>query len=58
MSFEEGGFTFAVEKSLLEQIKSVTIDLTYMGFTLEPEVPLASAGGSSCGSSCSSCGSH
>mgnify|MGYP000441260447 FL=1 len=38
----------------------VTIDLTYMGFSVEPEIPLANTGGSSCGGSCSSgsCGTH
>ena len=38
---------------LVAQIKGVKIDMTYMGFTVDPEVPLASSG--SCGSSC---GSH
>ena len=38
----------------------VSIDLTYMGFSVEPEIPLANTGGSSCGGSCSSgsCGTH
>ena len=35
---------------LVAQIKGVKIDMTYMGFTVDPEVPLASSG--------SSCGSH
>ena len=34
---------------LVAQIKGVKIDMTYMGFTVDPEVPLASSG-SSCGS--------
>ena len=42
---------------LVAQIKGVKIDMTYMGFTVDPEVPLASPG-SSCGSCGSSCGSH
>ena len=42
---------------LVAQIKGVKIDMTYMGLTVDPEVPLASCG-SSCGSCGSSCGSH
>ena len=54
---EEQGFAFCIAKDLLAQIKGVTIDLTYMGFTVDPEVPLASSGGG-CGSCGSGCGSH
>ena len=43
--FEQDGFAFC-------------IDLSYLGFTVTPEVPLPSAGGSSCGGCCGSCGSH
>ncbi len=53
--FNEGGFSFCVNKELLEQIKSVEIKLTYMGFMVEPGVPL-SGGGSACGG-CASSGS-
>ena len=57
-TFEEGGFTFCIEAGLLEQVQSVKIDLTYMGFVLEPGVALPAAGGS-CGSGCcGSCGRH
>lgn len=56
----EGGFTFCIDKELLAQVKSVSITLTYMGFTVDTEQPLpgASDGGSSSCGSCSSCGSH
>ena len=55
---EEAGFRFCINKELLAQIKGVSIGISYMGFTLDPEVPLASSGDSgSCGS-CTSCGSH
>ncbi len=37
---------------LAKSVGGVSIDLTYMGFTVEPEIPLASEG-----SSCGSCGS-
>ena len=45
-----------MNKSLLDEVKGVSVDLTYMGFTLIPDVPFASDG-DGC-SSCSSCGSH
>ena len=48
---EQDGFTFCAEKNLWTQIGGVTIDLSYMGFTVEPTNPLpAPEGGSSCGS--------
>lgn len=56
--FEQDGFAFCINKELLQQVKSVSIDLSYLGFTVTPEVPLPSAGGSSCGGCCGSCGSH
>ena len=43
--FEQDGFAFCINKELL-------------GFTVTPEVPLPSSGGSSCGGCCGSCGSH
>ena len=58
--FEQNGFTFCIAGDLLETVGGVSIDLTYMGFSVEPEIPLANTGGSSCGGSCSSgsCGTH
>jgi len=55
---EQGGFTFCISKELLEKVQGVKIDLTYMGFAVEPEVPVAAEGGSACGSCCGSCGTH
>lgn len=56
--FEEGGFTFCINKELLKTVEGVKLDLNYMGFSVEPNKPLASSG-SSCGgcSSSGSCGS-
>ena len=54
-TFEEGGFTFCIESSLLEQIQSVAIDLNYMGFMVEPGQPLPASTGEGCGSGCGSC---
>lgn len=51
---ETDGFTFCVNKELLDSIEGVDIDLSYMGFVVEPKKPLPSA---SSGSSCGSCGS-
>lgn len=56
--FEQDGFAFCINKELLQQVKSVSIDLSYLGFTVTSEVPLPSAGGSSCGGCCGSCSSH
>jgi hypothetical protein len=52
--YEVKGFTFAVNKELMERAESIRIDLSYMGFQVESGQPLGSGGGSC--SSCSSCG--
>ena len=52
---ELDGFTFCINKELSAQVGGVTIDLNYMGFSVEPEIPLA-GGKSSCGSCAGSCG--
>lgn len=57
-SFEADGFTFCIARDLLAQVESVKIDVSYMGFVLEPRVPLPDNGGSACGSCCGGCGSH
>ena len=50
---KNGDYSFCIEKELLNQVKSVKIDLSYMGFTVEPEVALPVPEGGSC---CSTCG--
>ena len=55
---ETGGFTFYVNQNLADQVGGVTIDLSYMGFSVEPDRPLAAESSSGCtscasGSSCS-----
>jgi len=48
--FAEGGFSFCVNKELLAKIGGVKIDLTYMGFMVDPTIPLQSSNASSaCG---------
>lgn len=55
---EVEGFKFCVNKDLLEQIKSVKINLSDMGFMVEPEVPLPVQAGGGCGGCCGGCGSN
>lgn len=57
MSEEQSGFTFCINKELLAQVEGVKIDLTHMGFVVEPTVPLPQAGGGCSGCS-GGCGSH
>lgn len=47
----EGGYTFCVEKALASQASFLKLDITYMGFTVDSDIPLPAGGG------CSSCGS-
>jgi hypothetical protein len=48
--FNEGGFSFCINKELLAKIGGATIDMTYMGFIVNPAIPLQSTGASSaCG---------
>lgn len=53
---EQAGYTFCIDAGLLEQVQGVTVDLSYMGFVVKPDVSFADTGGGC--SSCSSCGSH
>lgn len=46
---EEGDLTFCIDNQLLSSVKSVTVDMNYMGFNIEPELPLTAEGGGSCG---------
>lgn len=52
--FEAGGFTFLVDKELQAQTGKIKIDMTYYGFVVDSENPVAGGGG--CGSSCSTDG--
>lgn len=55
---ETGGFKFCVNKALLDQIKGAKIDLTEMGFMVDPVKPLPESAGGGCGGCCGGCGSH
>jgi len=48
---EVSGYTFVIEKDLLEKATPLKVDMTYMGFSVTSNMELG--GGSSCGSSCS-----
>lgn len=48
---EEKGYKFCINPDLLDQVGSVTVNFSYMGFSVEPLKPL-NAGGSGC-SACS-----
>lgn len=52
---EQGGFTFCINKDLLAQVQGVKIDLTQMGFSVDPVAPLPQSGGG-CGSCSGGCG--
>lgn len=52
----ENGYTFCIEKELVEKVGTVAIDFTYMGFSVEPAISLgggASCSVGGCGGSCS-----
>jgi hypothetical protein len=51
---EEKGYNFCMDKQLLAQVSHVTVDYSYMGFSVESETPLSDTG-SKCGS-CASAG--
>lgn len=52
------GYKFCINKELLDQIKGGKIDVTPMGFVIEPVNPLPEAAGGGCGGCCGGCGSH
>jgi Fe-S cluster assembly iron-binding protein IscA len=57
-TLDTGGYTFTMNKSLHEQVQSVTISVSCGGFAVVPEVALPNMGGggcSGCGSSSSCC---
>lgn len=45
------GYTFVIEKDLIEKAAPFTVDMTYMGFAISSRLEL---GGGGCGGSCSS----
>ncbi|MDR2161468.1 MAG: IscA/HesB family protein [Desulfovibrio sp.] len=49
--FDEKGFSFVINSDLCSAAKAIKVDFSYMGFSVESEIPLAVAGGG-----CSCCG--
>ncbi len=54
-AFEAEGFTFCIDNNLFEQIQGAKIDAGFIGFSVEPVVPLPDMG-CGCGGGCGSCG--
>jgi len=54
--FDTAGYTFCISKDLFVQTGDVAVDVTYMGFSLEPANPISSGGGC-CGCASSGCSS-
>ena len=54
VSYEIDGFTYVVEKTLIEEAKPIKIDFTGMGFKITSSLRLGGEGCSGCGSG-SSC---
>ncbi|MBI9081798.1 MAG: IscA/HesB family protein [Pseudodesulfovibrio sp.] len=58
LSFEQGAFTFLINKDLAEETGKVTVDMTQYGFAIESENMVGDGGGGcGCGSAGGSCGS-
>lgn len=51
-TFDQNGFTFVVEKDLMAMAKRISIDISYMGFSVTSDGVVSPGGGS-----CSTCGS-
>lgn len=58
ISEDANGFKFCINKQLLDEIKGAKIDVSSLGFVVEPEVPLPDTGSSGCGGCCGGCGSN
>ena len=41
---EEQGYSFCMDRELLVMVAHVTINFSYMGFSIDPEIPLPGAG--------------
>lgn len=54
-AFDEAGYRFCIEKDLLAQTGDISIDVSHMGFVVEPANPMGGGGCCGCASS-GSCG--
>lgn len=53
---EQAGFTFCINKLLLAKVQGVKIDVSEMGFSVEPTLPFPESAGGECGGCCGGCG--
>ncbi|MDL2316376.1 IscA/HesB family protein [Desulfovibrio sp. OttesenSCG-928-A18] len=53
--FEEGGYSFCINKELLEAAKGISVEFTDMGFQVQSETPFGAPPAGGCGG-CSGCG--
>ena len=52
-TFDEKGYSFVINNDLFTAAKNIKVDFTYMGFSVESEIPLGGGGGcSGCGGGC------
>ena len=56
--FENSGYTLCIEKDLYKQSGDVSIDMSYMGFIVEPSLEIPGLGMGGCGSCGGGCGTH
>jgi hypothetical protein len=42
---EEKGYKFCMDNELLAQVSHVTVNFSYMGFSVDPDTPLGGGGG-------------
>lgn len=51
--FDEQGYSFVINNDLFTTAKNIKIDFTYLGFSVESEIPLGGGGGcAGCGGGC------
>ena len=55
--FDAAGYTFCISKDIFAQTGDIAVDVTYMGFSLEPANPIGGGGGCCGCASSGSCGS-
>ena len=53
--FEQAGYSFCINMDLFGQTGDISVDVTYMGFSVESANPMGGGGGGCCG--CASSGS-
>jgi Fe-S cluster assembly iron-binding protein IscA len=53
--FDEKGYSFIINDDLFTAAKKIKVDFTYIGFSVDSEMPMSGGGGcASCGGGCGS----